>query len=277
MADLNILIFGDVVGKPGRALFQKHLPALKKQYNAECVIVNGENSANNARGITPATANFLLAAGADVITTGNHVWDQREIQSYFNEPNVPLIRPANFPSQCPGKGVFFVEVSPGVTVGVINLQGRVFMRELGDCPFKTAESLLTFVKSKTNIVVIDFHAETTSEKCTFGHFMDGKVSAVVGTHTHVQTADHRILPKGTAYVTDLGCSGALESSLGVKYGPVLNNFLTQMPNKFEVEEQGPFVFCGLAVTVDTDSGRAKAVSQIRIIDETLVMEVTEAS
>lgn len=266
---IKLLIIGDVVGATGIALFQKHIGALKQKYKADGVIVNGENSAPSGKGITSKDMKALRHAGADLVTSGNHIWDQREIYNYFTE-HTDLIRPANFPAGAPGMGHALFQCA-GYKVAVMNLQGRVFMREDLDCPFRAADSLLTYLSHQTNIIIVDFHAEATSEKIGFGYYLDGRVSAVVGTHTHTQTADERILPKGTAYITDLGMVGALNGMLGMKKDAIINKFLTQMPTRFEVETHGPGVLSGICVEIDTASGKAVAVERVRLVDEQFVL------
>lgn len=263
--NLRILLVGDVVGQLGCAMFQKHIPRLKKELSIDAVIVNGENSHSQGRGITPGIVGFFKHNGANVITTGNHIWARKEIYPYF-EQNNDLIRPANFPGICPGSGVTTFKCKD-FTVGVINIQGRIFMNQFVDCPFRAVESLLTFLRSKTKIILVDFHAETTSEKMGMGYFLDGKVSAVVGTHTHIQTADERVMPGGTAYITDLGMSGALNSMIGMKKEPIIQNFLSQMPVKFEVDTNGPAFLCGVLVDIDPITGKALAITRIRIDDD----------
>ncbi len=262
---LRFLFLGDLIGKPGRALFKKWAYTLREQYKIDAIILNGENSADNGRGITPEVADFFFENGASVITTGNHIWAQKTILNYINEEE-HLIRPANFPSSCPGKGYSFFQVQ-GHTVAVLNLQGRVFMHEHLNCPFKTAESLLPLLVSKTNIIFVDIHAEATSEKQGMGFFLDGKVSGVYGTHTHVQTADEKILPQGTSYISDLGFSGSYFSMLGMRKEPILERFLTQMPIKFFVEQNGPMVMTGIWVEVDTQTGRSTEIERILVLDK----------
>ncbi len=266
MHTIKVLILGDVIGLPGRAMLARHIGDLKKKYSVDAVIVNGENSASG-KGITSKIMSFFRAIGVDVVTTGNHIWQKKDILTYFAQ-HTDLIRPANFPSTCPGAGITTFSCK-GITVGVMNMQGRVFMRELLNCPFKTAESLLLYLRSKTNIIIVDMHAETTSEKIAFGYFLDGKVSAVVGTHTHVQTADERILPKGTAYITDLGMSGACNSVIGVKKEAIIYQFLNQMPVKYEVDLVGPFLLNGVVVEIDTTTGKALSIERVKVIDSTL--------
>lgn len=266
MPTLKILFFGDLVGAPGRTVFQRHIEALKLQYRADAILVNGENSANG-KGITPRIVRFFKHHGVNVVTTGNHIWQRKEIYPYLSE-NKDLLRPANFPAGCPGSGVTTFECQ-GYTIGVINLQGRVFMRELVNCPFRAAESAITYLQSRTNIILVDFHAETTSEKLGLAYYLDGKVSGFVGTHTHVQTADNRILPKGTAYITDLGMAGALNSMIGMKKEPLLHQMLTQMPVRFEVDTTPPFVLSGVCIEVDAQSGKALSIERIYIVDDTM--------
>lgn len=265
--NLRIALVGDVIGLPGRMMFQKYSRVLQHDYNLDGLIVNGENSGANGRGITPKIVHFFKHNGANVITSGNHIWAHKEIYPYL-EQHTDLLRPDNFPSECPGTGVTTFETN-GYVIGVINLQGRVFMRELVNCPFKAADSILTYLKSRTNIILVDFHAETTAEKMGLAYYLGGKVSAFVGTHTHVQTADERILPQGTAYCTDLGMAGSLNSMIGMKKEGIIRNMITQMPEKFVVDTQGPFVLSGVVVDIDPKSGKAVAIERIRIIDTEL--------
>jgi 2',3'-cyclic-nucleotide 2'-phosphodiesterase len=272
MERIRVLLIGDVVGSTGRAMVQKHLDHVRKTYNIDAVILNGENSAQG-RGITSRIAKFFKHNGVDVITTGNHVWHKREIYSYINEHH-DLLRPANFPSKVPGVGVTTFQAA-GYTIGVINLQGRVFMRDLIDCPFRTVESILTYLRHKTHIIFIDMHAETTSEKMAMAHFVDGQVTGVVGTHTHVQTADERILPKGTAYITDLGMVGSYNSMLGMKKEAIIEHYLYQMPVKFEVDTSMPVIMCGVWIEVDTATGKATHIERVQIIDGELHIDAGE--
>ncbi|MCK4265160.1 TIGR00282 family metallophosphoesterase [Candidatus Babeliales bacterium] len=264
---LKFLFFGDLIGRPGRALFQKWANKLKEQFKADAIIINGENSADNGRGITPSIAQSFFDAGASAITSGNHIWFHKNVHNYLDEES-RIIRPANYPSSCPGKGYTVFEVE-GHSVALLNLQGRVFMHDDLDCPFRTAESLYSLLRSKAQIIFVDFHAEATSEKQGLGYFLDGKVSGVVGTHTHVQTADEKILPNGTAYITDLGFSGNKYSMLGLKKEPIIDKFLTQMPHRFVVELKGPFVINGVCIEVDTNTGKASKIERIRIEDDNL--------
>ncbi len=265
--NIKILFIGDVVGQLGQAVFQKHIDRIKKQYDIDGIIVNGENSHSLGRGITPRIVNFFKHNGVNVITSGNHIWARKEIIPYLTQ-HTDLLRPANFPSSCPGVGVTTFNCA-GIVVGIINLQGRIFMKEYVDCPFRTADTHLTYLKSKTDIILVDFHAEASSEKIGIALYLDGRVSAVVGTHTHVQTADERVLPKGTAFITDLGMSGALNSMIGMKKDSVLPNFLTQMPSKFEVDIVPPALLSGAVIEIDSDSGKSLNIQRIRIIDENI--------
>lgn len=267
---VKLLCVGDVVGATGRAMFQKHIGHLRQRFKLDGVIVNGENSAHG-KGITSRIVRFFKHNGVDVITTGNHVWHHKEIYSYLKEHS-DLLRPANYPSGVPGVGVTTFMTQSGVRVGVINVQGRVFMRDNLDCPFKVVESLLTFLKTKASVIVVDFHAEATSEKQALGYFLDGRVTAVVGTHTHIQTADERILPHGTAYISDLGMVGSLNSMLGMKKEPIIEHFLTQMPTKFKVDASQPLVLWGAVISCDPVSGKAVAIERVSLIDHDLIAE-----
>jgi metallophosphoesterase (TIGR00282 family) len=270
---LRVAFLGDIVGSTGRAMFQKHIARIRSDYMIDAVIVNGENSARQGRGITPGIMKFFKHCGVDVVTSGNHIWQCKDIYSYLAE-HKDLLRPANFPSDNPGTGVTTF-MCKGYEIAVINLQGRVFMREQSNCPFRAAESLLTYVRSKTKLIFVDFHAETTSEKMGIAYFLDGKISGLVGTHTHIQTADERVLPNGTAYITDLGMAGSLNSMLGMKKEPIIQNFITQMPTKFEVDTAAPGVISGVWIEVDTDTGLATDIQRIRIIDQDLHVDTDE--
>lgn len=265
---LNFLFIGDIISQPGLMMFQKWAPKIKEQYGIDAIIVNGENSAKNGRGITLKNVDFFKHNGVSVITTGNHVWENKE---FYNSLNLrdDVIRPTNYPPGCPGKGHTFFELD-GFTVAVVNLHGRIFVRDLLDCPFRAMDSLLTFIKSKTNIIFVDFHAEATSEKKAMGVYLDGRVSGVFGTHTHVQTSDARILPNGTAFITDLGSCGAINSVIGMQQDGILKKFLFfQKMGAIHVELSGPFELSGAVVSVDTASGQAVKIESIRIIDEEL--------
>lgn len=270
---IKILMLGDLVGSPGQAMLQKHIKNIKSQYKIDFVIANGENSADG-KGITPKVMKFFKDHDVDVVTTGNHIWQKKDIYQYLTQ-NTDLLRPANFPLGCPGTGVgiYKLEIENNViSIGVMNIQGRVFMREFVGDPLRTADSLLPMLKSKTDIILVDFHAETTAEKLGFAFYLDGRVSAVVGTHTHIQTADNRILPNGTAYISDLGMAGALNSMIGMKKEPIIQNMLTQMPVKFEVDDQRPFIICGACIEIDIKTGKAVSIDRIYITDYDLKVD-----
>jgi len=262
---IKLLMVGDIVGVPGCAMLQKHLGKLKQKYQLDAVVVNGENAAPDGRGLTIRVMKFFKHNGVDMVTSGNHIWQKKEIYSYLQD-NKDLLRPANYPGECPGVGVSFFMTESGIMVGVLNLQGRTFMREQLSCPFKAADSALLFMRTKTPIILVDFHAEASSEKVGLGLYLDGRVSVVVGTHTHVQTADARILPEGTAFITDVGMVGSLNSMIGLKKESVLPIFLTQMPSKFEVEIRGPRVLSGLVVEIDTVTGKSLSFERLFIVD-----------
>ncbi len=262
---MKFLFIGDVVGQAGQVVFEKHIARLREKHAVDAVIVNGENAANNGKGIRKKQLNFYKQLGVNVITSGNHIWDQRDSYPLLDEMSDFVIRPANYPSDCPGKGYALIDVQ-GTQVAIVNLQGRVFMHSDLDCPFRTIESLLTMLKTKTKIIFVDFHAEATSEKQALAFFLDGKISGIFGTHTHVPTADEMILPKGTAYTSDLGFCGAVYSCLGIKKEIIIKKFLTQMPQRFEVEKEGPFALNGVVVTVDLLSGKATSIERIRLVD-----------
>ena len=251
---MRILMIGDVIGKPGRNAVRTLLPQLKAEQGIDLVIANGENTAGGF-GITQDTVYELLESGVDILTSGNHIWDQKEIIPYMDE-GLPLIRPANYP-QAPGQG-YWIEGD----VMVLNLMGRVFMPAL-DCPFRTATRILEEVQQAENpkIIVVDFHAEATSEKQAMGWYLDGRVSAVLGTHTHVGTVDTRILPKGTAYLTDVGMTGPVDSVIGSDTEAVLERFLTGMPQRLPVGS-GPVVLNSVLVDIDTESGKAREVVRL---------------
>ena len=254
---LRVLLIGDVVGPSGtRALFM-HLARLRKRSRCDLVIANVENSAAGF-GLTLAQADEYGGYGIDVMTTGNHVWQQREIWPRLDSDD-RLLRPHNYPPSVPGKGVCVVETN-GVKVGVLNLEGRVGMSQL-ECPFRVAQAEVARLRKETSLVVVDMHAESVEEKEALALYLDGTVSAVVGTHTHVQTADERILPGGTAYLTDLGMTGPRDSVLGMKPDVVLRRSLSQMPLRMEVDE-GPADICGALLSVDRASGKAIALERI---------------
>ena len=256
---IRILFLGDVVGEPGRKAVIARLAALKEQENIDFIVVNGENAAGG-RGITPKISIDLLRAGAAVITTGDHVWDQREIVDYFpTEPR--LLRPVNYPKGAPGSGSVVLETPKG-KIGVINAQGRVFMNPPLESPLEGVERAVESMREEgVRVIMLDFHAEATSEKIAMGRAMDGKVSLVVGTHTHVQTSDEQIFPGGTAYLTDAGMCGPADSVLGREIASVVWRLRTGMPTRFPVAK-GPVRICGVIVGVDEQSGKAMEVNRV---------------
>lgn len=264
--DIVVIAIGDIVGDGGLKLVERHIEVLRQTHKADLVLVNGENSAPDGRGITREVHDRLRAKGVDVITTGNHVWGKREGYGVIGASD-RLLRPLNFPAACPGRGLTFIPLADGREVAVINVQGRVFMHEQLSCPFQALDSILPYVKSKTPYSILDFHAEATSEKIGMGFFVDGRVSLMFGTHTHVQTADERILPQGTGYITDLGCSAAENSMLGMKTDSVLPRLITQMPSKFVVESKGPFLMRGIVARLDGMTGKAKSIERLVVRDD----------
>ncbi|MEI6083952.1 MAG: TIGR00282 family metallophosphoesterase [Verrucomicrobiota bacterium] len=257
---MKILFIGDVVGKPGRQAVTALLPKLKREHHLDFVIANGENSAHGA-GMTNSTVTELLAAGVDVITGGDHVWDQKGFEQEIDKfPRV--VRPLNFPAATPGRGSVVVEVGEKARVGVINVMGRVYMPN-NDCPFRAALSEVTKLRRQTSVIVVDIHAEATSEKIALGRYLDGQVSLVVGTHTHVQTADDQILPKGTAYLSDAGMCGPHDGVLGRDVEAVIRRFVSGMPQKLEVAA-GKIELCGVVVEVDENTGIAQSIQRLRV-------------
>lgn len=255
---MNVLFVGDIVGKPGRQAVQAFLKPIKSEYAIDLTIANAENAAGG-NGLTKEVAQELFGLGIEFITMGNHVWDKREMMTYIDE-EPRIIRPANYPLGAPGKGVGIIRLK-GVKVGIINLSGRVFMPTLDD-PFSLASRLVETFRRDTSNILLDFHAEATSEKIALGWFLDGKVSAVLGTHTHVQTADERLLQQGTAYITDVGMTGPRDSVLGVKKELIINRFLTQLPAKFEVAP-GPVQLDAVVIDLDETCGKARSITRIQ--------------
>ncbi|MEE9543354.1 MAG: TIGR00282 family metallophosphoesterase [Thermodesulfobacteriota bacterium] len=261
MADLaSILFIGDLVGRPGRLALTELLPSLIEEYKPDIVIANVENAAGGF-GVTPQIADDLFTLGVDVMTSGNHIWDRKEIYDYIND-TARLLRPANYPEGTPGSGSCVFQAKSGIKFGVINLCGTVFMDSL-ESPFKCAESELERLKDSSDIIIVDMHAETTSETMAFAWFLDGRVSAVIGTHTHVQTADERVLQNGTAFITDAGMTGPIDSVIGMNKDFVLERFLTRMPVRFEVARDD-VELQGVSVKVDTSTGKAASIERIKI-------------
>lgn len=260
---MKILMVGDIFGRAGRRTFTELTPKIKAEKNIDVVVVNGENAAHG-KGLTISTFNELLSGGADVITTGNHVWGNKEILEIIDREPF-LLRPANFPEGTPGNG-FCIFPYRAKNIGVINVMGRTFMQPL-DCPFICAEKIFEDLKSKCDIILVDFHAEATSEKVSLGYFLDGKVTAVVGTHTHIQTADERILPQGTGYITDLGMTGILDSVIGLDIESIVEKFVTCRQGKFLVPEKGTCIYCGVILEIDDATNKMKTIERVRIIVE----------
>lgn len=257
---LKILFIGDIVGKPGRTIIKSALPKLVSSHEIDFIIANGENAAGGF-GITEQVANEIFNFGIDVITMGNHVWDKKESIPYLAKES-RILRPINYPKRTPGTGSIVLKSKRNHKIGVISVSGRVFMNLL-DCPFKATELEIEKMKNETNIIVIDFHGEATSEKQAFAFYFDGKVSAIVGTHTHVQTADEKVLPKGTAYITDVGMTGPENSIIGFREDEILRKFLTQMPQKYEVPSR-PALLSAVLIEIDSLTGLATKIERLQI-------------
>jgi metallophosphoesterase (TIGR00282 family) len=258
-----VLFIGDIVGKPGRKIVKDLLPGLSAKHKPDITIANGENLAGGF-GITEKVAANLFESGVDLITTGNHVWDRKEGVPYVTK-EYRVLRPANYPLGAPGNGSIVYTVRDVIKVAVLNLSGRVFMNDI-DCPFSVADKEVERLSGMTGIIIVDFHAEATSEKIAFGYFLDGRVSAVLGTHTHVQTADERVLQGGTAYISDVGMTGPLESVIGLEKEQIIQRFVTGMPQKYEVAK-GPTVLCAVVVEIDDNTGMSKSIERIMIQQE----------
>ena len=255
---MRLLVIGDIVGRPGRKAIKASLMGIKQELKLDFIIANGENAAGG-NGITREISRELFAAGVNVLTMGNHVWDKKEIFEFIDEEN-RIVRPANYPPGSPGHGSFVYDCG-NIKIGVANLSGRVFMPEL-DCPFRKADEIIKLLKKETDIIIVDFHAEATSEKIAMGWYLDGRVSAVCGTHTHVQTADERILPDGTAYITDLGMTGPRDSVLGVQTELVIDKFLTALPTRFEVSNS-LYQLNGVIIEIDEETGLATSIERLQ--------------
>jgi metallophosphoesterase (TIGR00282 family) len=257
---MRTLFIGDVFGKPGRRLLQEKLHTIVHEYRIDFCIANVENAAAGF-GITPQIADELLQCEIDLLTSGNHIWDKRAIIPYLSE-QPRLLRPHNYPASAPGRGIYIGDTACGVRVGVLNLQGRVFMASI-DCPFTTGLLAVERIRKQTPVIIVDFHAEATSEKQAVGWYFDGHVSAVVGTHTHVQTADERILPCGTAFITDLGMTGPHDSVIGSASDLALDRFLTQIPVRLE-PASGNLRICGAVIEIDESNGRAISIERLNL-------------
>ncbi len=260
---MRILFIGDVVGSLGREALATYVPKLKKKYRPQVTIANGENAASG-RGITGKIYKKFLQDGVDVVTMGNHTWDNKDIFEFIDDAK-KMVRPANFPEDVPGQGMVFVKVNQ-LELAVINLQARTFMVPLED-PFKKTAELVAIARKRTPLIFVDFHGETTSEKQAMSWFLDGQVSAVVGTHTHVQTNDARILPKGTAFLSDVGMTGPYDGILGMKREPIIEKFMTALPKRFEVVETGRTILSACILEIDDQTGQAKMIEPIQISED----------
>jgi len=258
----SALFLGDIMGRPGRRALAKFLPPLIQKYSPSIVMANGENAAGGL-GITEEIGRELLMH-VDVLTSGNHIWDKKDALAYLDKDE-RLLRPANYPPDNPGMGRYIFKDRWGQKAAVLNLQGRVFMEAI-DCPFRTADRELENLRAVTPVIIVDFHAEATSEKQALGWYLDGRVSAVIGTHTHVPTADERILPEGTAYITDVGMVGGYNSVIGIKRDQAINRFLTARPQRFEPGKDG-LVFSAVHIEVDVQSGKAISIQREMVIEE----------
>ena len=257
---MEVLFIGDIIGEPGRKIIRAQLGSMVEAYHPDLIIANGENAAGGF-GITSEIADELLFLGIDVLTSGNHVWDKKEIEPYMAKQN-RLIRPANYPEGNPGLGSVVIATRSVGDVAVLNLEGRVFMSNLED-PFRIAEREIEKLKKHTSVVIIDFHAEATSEKNALAWYLDGKASAIIGTHTHVQTADERVLPGGTAFITDVGMTGPTDSVIGVKKEQAIARFLYQTPHRFEIPK-GPVHLCAVLIKIEEKTGKANSIERIYI-------------
>ncbi|QED47616.1 TIGR00282 family metallophosphoesterase [Cytobacillus dafuensis] len=260
---MNILFVGDVVGSMGRDMIKEYVPKLKEKYRPQITIINGENAAGG-KGITEKIYRGFLETGAQAVTLGNHTWDNKEIFDFIDDAKY-LVRPANFPEGNPGKGIVYLKYNTE-EIAIISLQGRTFLPAI-DCPFKKADELVQEARKRTPFIFVDFHAEATSEKQAMGWYLDGKVSAVVGTHTHVQTADNRILPGGTAFMSDVGMTGPYDGILGVERDAVIKRFLMSMPVRFEVPKEGRAQLSAVLIDLENKTGKAKKIERILINED----------
>lgn len=257
---MKVLFIGDIVGRVGRVATKASLPSIVDRYKIDLVIANGENLAGGF-GLTDKTVAEVLNCGVHIITTGNHIWDKKEFIPQISKEN-RVLRPLNYPPKVPGYGSIIYPLSDGRKVAVINLSGRVFMSNM-DCPFRIGIEEVERLSNITNVIIIDFHAEATSEKIAFGYFMDGKVSAVIGTHTHVQTADEKVLPGGTAYITDVGMTGPYNSIIGIEKEQIIQRFLTNMPMRFETAK-GEGTFSAVVIEINETTGKSTAIQRLQL-------------
>ena len=260
---VTLLFLGDIVGRIGRNSLAQILPKLRQEYSPDLVLANGEN-ASGGFGLQPKQVKEILSLGIEVITTGNHVWDKKELKPELLKPDTPVLRPANYPKGNPGRGSTIVKLPSGLRVGVLNLMGRIFVSNVLDCPFQTASDILSHELKALDLILVDFHAETTSEKKAMGYFLDGRVSVVLGTHTHVQTADEQILPQGTAYITDVGMCGAYDSVLGFGAPEIIQRFQLGSPVSFNVAKGRGHVN-GIVVRLDDTTGKAIEIKRVNEI------------
>lgn len=263
---MKILFIGDIVGRPGRTVIKKNLKDIKQEFDIDFVIANGENLASGL-GMTEPTYKEMKEAGIDFFTSGNHIWTKKDFVPLLDEKNITVIRPLNYPPHVPGRGYEIVETNKG-KIAIVNLMGRVFTNSSYDCPFRAIGEILPEIE-KVDAIIVDFHAEATSEKVVMGHYLDGKVTAALGTHTHIQTSDERILPKGTAYITDVGMVGPLNSSLGADLKAFMDGFIYQTPVKYSVSKDSKILFN--AVVIET--GENKSAKNIKRINK--VYEITD--
>ncbi len=262
---MRILFAGDVVGKPGRHILKEGLEKLRGEHEFDFVVANVENAAAGF-GVTPDIADQFFNMGIDVLTSGNHIWDKKEIMPYLGrEPR--LLRPINYPPSCPGTGRYLARTASGTPVAVLNVQGRVFMPAI-DCPFQAMEREIPLAAKEARVILVDMHGEATSEKMAMGWFLDGKVSVVVGTHTHIPTADERVLPGGTAYITDLGMCGPFESVIGIEREASISRLVKGIPAKFETAKNDPWLNA-VMLDVDESTGKARSIERIRVTEEDL--------
>lgn len=259
---MKILFIGDIFGSPGRRAVRALLPGIVAAHGPDLIIANGENAAAGF-GITPKLVDELLDTGIEVLTSGNHIWDRKEIIPYLAEhADGPLLRPGNFPEGAPGQGMCLGRTRASVPYAVLNLQGRVFMQSI-ECPFRGADALLGRIPAEVKIRILDIHAETTSEKVALGWYVNGRVTAVIGTHTHIPTADERVLPAGTAYITDVGMTGPYDSVIGIEKRTVIEKFLSQLPARFEVAQHDVRLY-GVIIEADPADGRALSIQRITV-------------
>ncbi len=257
---MKVLFIGDIVGKTGRKALKEGLSVLIDKLKIDFIIANAENAAGGF-GITKSVCEEIFSLGVDMLTSGNHIWDKKEAVAYIAREH-RLLRPANYPEDVPGSGSIVVNTSAGEKIAVLNLSGRVFMNQL-DCPFKAAKRELLMLKEQTKVIIVDFHAEATSEKVAFGWFLDGEVSAIIGTHTHVQTSDEKILPKGTAFITDVGMTGPIDSVIGINREQIISKFLTQIPIRFETAKGASMLSC-VVIEVDPKTGISKKIQRLQL-------------